>query len=102
MFLQCGEQLPQPCFVLGQRFIKKALAGAAERGGVVFALANVESAVNIESLIHTGAPLHHSMAAVTTPDAERKKPKARTRERSAASSRDISPGTPTGMFPGPV
>jgi hypothetical protein len=33
----------------------------------VFALADIESAIDVESLIHIGAPLHHYMAAVTTP-----------------------------------
>jgi hypothetical protein len=69
MVLQGHKEFPQPGFVLRQRLIKKTFAGAVQRGGMVFALADIESAINVESLIHIGAPLHHYMAAVTTPEA---------------------------------
>lgn len=46
--------------------IKETSAGAVQRGAMVFPLADIESALNIEFLIHIGAPLHHYMVAVTT------------------------------------
>lgn len=36
---------------------------------MTFALADITPAENIEFLFHSGPPLHHHMAAVTTPDA---------------------------------
>ena len=53
----------------GSALSKRRSPARVQRGGVMFALADIQSAVNLESLVHTGAPLHHYMAAVTTPDA---------------------------------